>query len=78
MDDLAHPYDASVPETEVQVPSTGHRSTSPAVSSASCQKINKLPASYISTCAEAEPIYATSSSQFGGVRMGKPTPRPLP
>jgi hypothetical protein len=58
-------FAASAPETEEPKLSTAHRPTELPVSSASWQKINKSPAPNVSTCSEAEPIYATSSSPLG-------------
>jgi hypothetical protein len=58
---LVRPCVASAQETTGPIHSNAYRPTELPPSSASCQKINKLPASNISTCSEAEPIYATSS-----------------
>lgn len=57
---------ASAQETTGPIHSTAHRPTELPASSASCQKINKLPASNISTCPETESIYATSSRLIDG------------
>ena len=61
---LVRPCVASAQETTGPIHSNAYRPTELPASSASCQKINKLPASNISTCSEAEPIYATSSKPF--------------
>jgi len=60
--DLVRPCDASAQETNGPIYSTAHRPTELPASFASCKKINKPTGSNVSTCSEAEPIYATSSS----------------
>jgi hypothetical protein len=59
--DLVRPCAASAQETKGLIRSTAHRPTELHASSVSWQKINKPPAPNVSTCSEAEPIYATSS-----------------
>jgi hypothetical protein len=71
----ARPCDASAQETTRPILSTAHRPTELPASSASCQKINKLPASNISTGAEAEPIYATSSRKHQVLSVPQSSPR---
>ena len=55
--DHVRPCAASALETEGPIHSTAHRPTELPASSASWKKINKPPASDLSTCSEAEPIW---------------------